>query len=66
MAKANEGDQWTTIATVIGDTTLPAENLKRVEFPLDVTGRQWQYFRFEVNDTQNDSYLQLSEFEFGY
>ena len=67
MAKASEGDQWSTIATVSGDTTMPAANQKRVEFPLDVTSQQWQYFRFEVSEVQSQggSLLQLAEFDFG-
>ena len=68
LAKASEGDKWTTIATVTNDSRLPAENLKRVEYNLDVTGRQWQYFRLEISKVQNSvdtDDVQLSEFDFG-
>ena len=65
MAKAAEGDAWTTIATVSGDKRLPADNYKCVEYSLDITGRQWKYFRFEVSAAQNGSLLQLAELFFG-
>lgn len=65
MAKAAEGDAWTTIATVSGDKRLPADNYKCTEYSLDVTGRQWKYFRFEVNAVQNGNLLQLGELYFG-
>lgn len=64
MAKARAGDEWSTIATVTNDSRLPAENLKRVEYNLDVTGRQWQYFRLEISNTERPD-IQLSEFDFG-
>ena len=64
MAKANQGDSWTTIATVTNDSRLPADNRKRIEYDLSVTGRQWQYFRFEISDNHGGDFMQLAEFEF--
>lgn len=80
MAKAAEGDAWTTIATVTNDERLPAGHdrpyndriQKRVEYPFDVTGKTWQYFRLEILNTlgllypgDTEAYVQLSEFDFG-
>lgn len=82
MAKANEGDAWTTIATVTNDERLPAGHdrpyndriQKRVEYPLDVTGKTWQYFRLEILNTRHsldgakkgyEGFLRLAEFDFG-
>jgi hypothetical protein len=48
-AKANASDSWTTIATVTNDNRLSG-NEQRFEYPLSVTGRQWQYFRLEVSE----------------
>lgn len=65
MAKANYEDaSWTTIATVTNDSRLPADNVKRVEYSLDVTGKQWQFFRFEISEVQSGDWIQLGEFEF--
>ena len=65
MAKANEEDAWSTIATVTGDSRLPADNFKRVEYNLDVAGKQWQYFRFEISEIVSGYAVQLAEFDFG-
>jgi len=75
LAKAKENDQWTTIATVTNDDKLPrgmSSQQARVEYPLDVTGKTWQYFRLEILNTLNllydgptGAYVQLSEFDFG-
>jgi len=65
MAKANEEEAWSTIATVTGDSRLPADNFKRVEYNLDVTGKQWQYFRFEISEIVSGYAVQLAEFDFG-
>ena len=64
MAKAKQGDSWTTIATVTNDSRLPAQGEARIEYDLDVKGRQWQFFRFEVSDNHGGSLMQLGEFEF--
>ncbi len=79
LAKAKESDQWTTIATVTNDDRLPGgydrpSPLKyqdRVEYPLDVTGKTWQYFRLGILNTRNSlipnyvGWLELAEFDFG-
>ena len=80
LAKAKEGDQWTTIATVTNDDRLPGgydrpsplpKYQDRVEYPLDVTGKTWQYFRLEILNTRNSlipdyvGWLELAEFDFG-
>ena len=64
MAKANAGDSWTTIATVTNDNRLPAKGEARIEYNLDVKGRQWQYFRLEISDNHGASIMQFGEFEF--
>ena len=69
MAKAKEGDAWTTIATVTNDTRLPKPKgvKESIEYNLDVTGRQWQYFRLEISAIQNTekkAFMGLFEFAF--
>ena len=69
MAKAKEGDAWTTIASVTNDTRLPKpkEVGESIEYNLDVTGRQWQYFRFEISAIQNtDKKAFMGLFEFAF
>ena len=62
-AKANASDSWTTIATVTNDNRLSGDQ-QRFEYPLSVTGRQWQYFRLEVSENHGGSLMQFAEFEF--
>ena len=66
MAKLNEADEWTTIATVTNDTRLPNQSGQTARYDLDVTGRKWQYFRFEVSATQGHSNLILGDIDFDY
>jgi len=63
-AKARKSDSWTTIATVTNDNRLPAGSRITVEYPLSVTGRQWQYFRLEISENHGDSIMELGEFAF--
>ena len=62
-AKANASDSWTIIATVTNDNRLSGDE-QRFEYPLSVTGRQWQYFRLEVSENHGGSHMQFAEFEF--
>ena len=62
-AKANASDSWTTIATVTNDNRLSGDE-QRFEYPLSVTGRQWQYFRLEVSENHGGTNMQFAEFEF--
>ena len=62
-AKANASDSWTIIATVTNDNRLSG-NEQRFEYPLSVTGRQWQYFRLEVSENHGGSHMQFAEFMF--
>ena len=62
-AKASANDSWTTIATVTNDNRLSG-NEQRFEYPLSVTGRQWQYFRLEVSQNHGGGLMQFAEFEF--
>ena len=62
-AKANASDSWTIIATVTNDNRLSG-NEQRFEYPLSVTGRQWQYFRLEVSENHGGINMQFAEFEF--
>ena len=65
-AKVNAGDaEWTTLATVTDDTTMPAENNKAVHFAFDVNNTTaYQYFRLDVSAIQSGNMIQLSEFQF--
>lgn len=65
-AKASQSDSWTTIATVSNDSKLPGDKIERVGFDLDITNKQWKYFRFEVSAVQEFSILKLAEFELEY
>lgn len=62
-AKLNEGDAWTTIATVTNDTTMQDVNFTDFAFILDVPGT-YQFFRFEVLATRGSEVLQLCELRF--
>ena len=66
MAKKNAGDEWTTIATVTGDTRLPDQSGQSAKYDLDITGRQWQYFRLEVSATQGSNKVNIGDFEFDF
>ena len=60
--KLNESDEWTTIATVTDDNTMPAANTTDVNFVVDNPGN-YQYFYFEVTATRGDGIMQLSELQ---
>lgn len=65
-AKLNEGDEWTTIATVTNDTVLQDVNYTDFEFPLN-NRAAYRYFHFEVSATQGSNVFQLGELRFlGY
>ena len=66
MARLNPTDDWTTISTVTNDTRLPAKDGETVRYDLDVTGKQWQYFRFEVSATQGNSTVLLGDLDIDY
>ena len=64
-AKVNADDaEWTTLATVTDDTTMPANNYKPVSFAISGNTTAYQYFRLDVSATRGDNYFQLSEFQF--
>ena len=63
MAKRSKSDEWTTIATVTGDTRLPAIDRQRVEYQCDVKGQTWKYFRIEISNCQSGDWMQLSQLE---
>ena len=60
--------EWTTLATVTNDSTLPATNTTDVRYDLTVNTSAYQYFRFEIKDVQGKEgskyYMELSEFQF--
>ena len=59
----NEGDEWTTIATVTNDTVLQDVNYTDFEFPLN-NRAAYRYFHFEVSATQGSNVFQLGELRF--
>ena len=64
-AKVNADDaEWTTLATVTDDATMPATNYTPVEFTISGNTTAYQYFRLDVSATRGDSWFQLSEFQF--
>ncbi len=66
-ARKNTTDEWTTIATVTDDNTMPTGTAEAPyadgEFTIDNTA-DYQYFRLEVTAIQSDGTFQLSEFKF--
>ena len=58
-AKANEGDAWTTIATVTNDATMKDLNFKPYDFNVDVPGT-YQYFRLEISANHGTEDMQLT------
>ena len=61
--KAKEDDSWTTIATVKNDETMQDKDFENYEFALDKPG-SYKYFRFMVEETHGDSFMQLCELRF--
>ena len=59
----NESDEWTTLAAVTGNSTLPAANFKDTEFVLD-TMKTCRYFRVTFSALREGTTFQLSEFRF--
>jgi len=65
-AKLNEGDAWTTIATVTNDNVMQDVNTTDFEFAID-NHSLYRYFRFEVSANHGNNSFQLGEFRFlGY
>lgn len=60
--KLNESDEWTTIATVTDDNTMPAANTTDVDFLVDKPG-SYQYFYFEVTANKSGNIMQLAEMQ---
>ena len=60
--KLNESDEWTTIATVTDDNTMPAANTTDVDFVVDNPGN-YQYFYFEVTANKSGDIMQLAELQ---
>ena len=60
--KLNESDEWTTIATVTDDNTMPAANTADVDFVVDNPG-SYKYFYFEVTANQDGNIMQLAELQ---
>jgi uncharacterized repeat protein (TIGR02543 family) len=65
VLKAKSGNEWITIATVNNDYTMKDTNSTPYDFSIDVPGI-YQYFRFEVNEVQSGSVLQLGEMQLFY
>ena len=61
-AKANESDEWTTLASV-NDNKLPAKNLVPVEFTISGNTTAYKYFRIDVFAAEGLT-RQLAEFQF--
>ena len=65
-AKMNPTDAWTTISTVTNDTRLFNQSGQSVRYDLDVTGQQWQYFRFEASENHGYYFIYLADIDFDY
>lgn len=62
-AKLNEGDAWTTIASVTNNYVMQDVNFTDYEFELNNTNA-YRYFRFEVSAVQSGNSFQLGELRF--
>lgn len=60
--KLNESDEWTTIATVTDDNTMPAASTEDVDFVVDKPG-SYKYFKFEVTANKDGNIMQLAELQ---
>lgn len=59
--KKHAGDDWTFLATVTGDTHLPADKEKSYDYWFDTDNtKTYQYFRFEVTAIQGPEKIQVS------
>ena len=62
-AKLQMKDDWVTIAAVSDDQTMGNSNYTDYEFDLNTPGT-YQYFRFEVFESQRNNDIQLGELRF--
>ena len=62
-AKLQMEDDWVTVAFVSDDQRIGESNCTDYEFNLDTQGT-YQYFRFEVFESQEDDDIQLAELRF--
>lgn len=58
--KKHAGDAWTELATVTGDTHLPADKEKSYDYWLTDNTKPYQYFRFEITAIQGSEEIQVS------
>ena len=58
--KKHAGDAWTELATVTGDTHLPADKEKFYDYWLTDNTKPYQYFRFEITAIQGSEEIQVS------
>ena len=59
--KKHAGDaDWTVLATVSGDTHLPADNEKSYDYWLTSNADPYQYFRFEITAIKGSEEIQVS------
>ena len=62
MGKKHADDaDWTVLATVNGDTQLPADNEKTADYWLTGNTAPYQYFRFEVTAIQGPEEIRISQ-----
>ena len=62
-AKAKPGDDWTTLAEVVGNTVLGAKSNADYRFALN-NSTAYLYFRLEINSIRSGNVFQLAEFRF--
>ena len=58
--KKHAGDDWTVLATVTGDTHLPAGKEEFRDYWLTDNTKPYQYFRFEITAIQGSEEIQVS------
>lgn len=65
MAKLNESDKWTILFETVDNNSLKERlNYATQSYNLNVTDREWKYFRLEVSENWGDDIMQIGELNF--
>lgn len=55
-------NDWQKIAEVNNDQVMQDKNFTRYQFPLDVRGKSYNYYMWEISSVQGGGFCQVSEF----
>lgn len=59
-------DKWTLMDSRSNDNSIPSTNYTKVNFTLNGTAGEYQYFRLEILHSGNNAWFQMAEFGFTY